>query len=333
MPDNQKPKKVQTVQVEALPSTFTALNDPDLAQHSLDVSPNTPEESEQLPTPYLPIENNIRNYQRVISVVHNKTEHRYVESALLKIPELAGKINARLLDRASQKNEEDKEKITQNRAVLNALKATIRENPPGLLEIEPNINEDGSSTPTPECIELIKETLRANQNAVIIITTNTPACAKAILEMFPKHHVYYRYLASDKPFGDVPKNNALHERCTKKTLAEIPGEIVKRSPDGINPPALPALTPELLSPRSVLTGDLSPTHLAISSGLSTNMSPVSNRTSVINATSPVSSPKTPRSHRLKPPKVKPLESPNTPRESQPGCLAFWNLLRKKKNNR
>lgn len=331
MVENSKKLTSKKLQVAPLSSPFTSFYEPELTQHSSEVSQDIEEAqpSTTLEKPYSRINPIIKDYPNIIMALHNSSVYQTMQG-ILQRQSLLQPNTAVLLRRVPNK-ELDKEQTkkensqirSENTAKLLALIKKLPETKPTVLIVEPNINATGSDQPSPESILLIEQTLKKDPNAIIILVTETPECAKKVLQRFPHHHVYYKTNNPD-PFGENNTDKAFNQRCLSNNIMDIIPEIAKRSSDGINPPALPTLTPELLSPRSVSTSEHSPTDLATSSGLSTTMSPVSND----RHTTP-----TPRSIRLNTKvnqvtPVTPGEQQSTTKKSKFSCLCPWKIGKK-----
>lgn len=82
--------------------------------------------------------------------------------------------------------------------------------PIAVLVLEINLG-NGGDPPTQESIDLIRKTLEANPNAIIVIVTSSPENAAPALREFQNHHVYYR-TTTENPFRGGSEQH-LNDSC------------------------------------------------------------------------------------------------------------------------
>lgn len=103
-------------------------------------------------------------------------------------------------------------------------------NPPirtiDILVLEINLGDLGNK-PKQEAIDLIRETLKTNPNAIIFLVTSDPQNVAEVLPQFENYHVYYR-ANEEKPFNG--NQQSLNDSCIKggnlksmlKQITELP---------------------------------------------------------------------------------------------------------------
>lgn len=186
-------------------------------------------------TPQQPVASIEECKQEIAAAVHNSTTFNLLEGTLKKLA-LNCKITKKKYESEDKYAIQDTIKLLQTpETIFSKLRRFFtRQQPPirpiDVFMFEVNLGQGGRPAPE-ESYDLIKRTLKANPNAIIILITSDKETAAPVLEKFKEQHVYYASNNTGDPFNTFTTQEDLHlnDACIRSNnLQNMIKEITER---------------------------------------------------------------------------------------------------------